>query len=160
MTAANQPIIPFLWFNDNAEEAIELYTKVFTNVEVKQTQRWGKGGPGPEGTLMTASILINGQEFAMLNGGPMYQFTEAVSFVIKCDNQQEVDHYWEKLTENGGKESQCGWLKDKFGLSWQVVPVQLMQLLKNEDPQKSQRVMQAMMQMKKIDIKGLEEAAS
>ncbi|MGB8192074.1 MAG: VOC family protein [Chitinophagaceae bacterium] len=153
-----QKITPFLWFDNNAEEAINLYTSVFKDAKVTNMARYGKEGPGPEGTVMTASFVLNGQEFIALNGGPHFKFTEAVSFVINCEDQEEVDHYWDRLSE-GGSIQQCGWLKDKFGLSWQVVPTILSKLLSDKDRQKAGRVMQAMLRMKKIDIKTLQEAA-
>lgn len=152
-----QKITPFLWFNDNAEEAIKFYSTIFKNSKVGEITRYGDAGPGPKGSMMSASFELNGQEFIALNGGPHFTFTEAISFVINCENQTEVDYYWQKLTE-GGKPSMCGWLKDKFGLSWQVVPAALPRLLKHKDPQKSTRVMNAMLKMQKLDIKALEEA--
>jgi predicted 3-demethylubiquinone-9 3-methyltransferase (glyoxalase superfamily) len=154
-----QTITPFLWFDNQAEEAANFYTSVFKNSTMGKVVRYGDAGPGPKGSVLTASFQLDGQEFIALNGGPQFKFTEAVSFVINCVNQEEVDYYWNKLTE-GGQESQCGWLKDKFGLSWQVVPVQLSQLLSHTDAQKAGRAMQAMLQMKKIDIQKLEEAAA
>jgi predicted 3-demethylubiquinone-9 3-methyltransferase (glyoxalase superfamily) len=154
-----QTITPFLWFDNQAEEAVNFYTSVFKNSKVGKVARYGDAGPGPKGTVITASFQLDGQEFIALNGGPQFRFTEAVSFVINCTNQEEVDYYWNKLTESG-QESQCGWLKDKFGLSWQVVPVQLGQLLSDPDAQKAGRAMQAMLQMKKIDIQKLEQAAA
>jgi predicted 3-demethylubiquinone-9 3-methyltransferase (glyoxalase superfamily) len=152
-----QKITPFLWFNNNAEEAINFYASVFKDAEIKNVARYGDAGPGPKGQVMTASFVLNGQEFIALNGGPQFQFTEAVSFVINCENQEEVDHYWEKLSE-GGQPSRCGWLKDRFGLSWQVVPTILPQLLKDKDPQRAKNVMLAMMKMDKIEIEPLKEA--
>jgi predicted 3-demethylubiquinone-9 3-methyltransferase (glyoxalase superfamily) len=154
-----QTITPFLWFDNQAEEAANFYTSVFKNSTMGKVLRYGDAGPGPKGSVLTASFQLDGQEFIALNGGPQFKFTEAVSFVINCTNQEEVDYYWNKLTE-GGQESQCGWLKDKFGLSWQVVPVQLNQLLSDPNPGKAARAMQAMLQMKKIDIQKLEEAAA
>ena len=158
-----QKIIPFLWFNDNAEEAINLYTSVFKDSKVKSMARYDKASAKasgrPEGSVMTASFELMGQEFVALNGGPHFKFTEAVSFVINCETQEEIDHYWNSLTEGAdAKAQQCGWLKDKFGLSWQVVPTILSKLLSGKEGNKSQRVMQAMLQMKKIDIKTLQEA--
>lgn len=152
-----QKITPFLWFDNNAEEAIQLYTSLFKNAKVKDVVRYGPAGPGPEGTVMTASFEIEGQEFAVINGGPMYKFTEAVSFVIHCDSQEEVDHFWSKLSE-GGQEQMCGWLKDRFGLSWQIIPRVMLQMFKDKDAQRSQRVMGAMMKMRKIDIPTLQAA--
>ena len=151
-------ITPFLWFDDKAEEAMNLYVSVFKNSKILSVTRYGEAGPGPKGTVMTAKFQLDGQEFVALNGGPHFKFTEAISFVIDCETQEEVDEYWERLSE-GGAESQCGWLKDKYGLSWQVVPRILVQLLQDKDAAKSQRVMKAMLQMKKIDIETLKRAA-
>jgi len=153
-----QKITPFLWFDNQAEEAMNFYVSVFKDSKVLSISRYGEGAPVPAGTVMTASFVIEGQQFTALNGGPLFSFTEAISFVIHCATQDEVDHYWEKLTE-GGEEVQCGWLKDKFGVSWQVVPEALGSLLNNPDPNKAQRAMQAMFTMKKIDINQLQEAA-
>lgn len=150
-----QRITPFLWFNGNAEEAANFYTSVFKNSSIGQVSRYGKNMPGPAGSVMVASITLDGQTFTLLNGGPMFKFTEAVSFVINCKDQTEVDYYWNALTADGGQESQCGWLKDKFGLSWQVVPEALPKLLSSG----KQGVMQALMGMKKIDLPTLEKAA-
>ena len=152
-----QKITPFLWFDANAEEAVAFYTSVFKDSKVLATARYGEAGPGPKGSVMTMKFVLNGQEFIALNAGPHFQFNEAVSFVVDCETQQEVDYYWSKLTA-GGKEVQCGWLKDKFGLSWQITPTILPQLLQDKDPQKANRVMQAMMKMVKIDIEGLKRA--
>jgi len=154
---AAQNITPFLWFDTNAEEAVNFYLSVFPNSSLGKTTRWGKGGPGPEGSLMTAGFTLNGVDFAAINGGPHFKFTEAVSFVINCETQEDIDHYWDKLSA-GGSIQQCGWLKDKFGLSWQVVPPLLSKLLADIDAEKSQRVLQAMMKMVKIDIKALQDA--
>jgi len=151
-------ITPFLWFNDQAEEAMNFYVSIFKNSKAGSVTRYGDTGPGPKGSAMTASFQLDGVDFTALNGGPQFPFTEAVSFVIHCETQQEIDHYWDKLTA-GGRPIQCGWLKDKFGLSWQVVPDILPRLLKDPDPKKSQRVMKAMMQMVKIDIARLQQAA-
>ena len=151
-----QKITPFLWFNDNAEEAIEFYMSVFENGSLGTVSRYGEAGPGPKGKLMTASFKLNGQEFVALNGGPQFTFTEAVSFVVNCEAQEEIDHYWDKLSE-GGQTQMCGWLKDKFGLSWQIVPTILGKLLKGDDREKSKRVMNAMLKMKKLDIKTLKD---
>jgi predicted 3-demethylubiquinone-9 3-methyltransferase (glyoxalase superfamily) len=151
--AMTHKITPFLWFNDNAEEATQFYVSVFKDSEILGTNRMGD-----EGQVITTSFRLNGQEFTALNGGPHFTFTEAVSFVIGCVTQEDVDYYWNRLTE-GGQESQCGWLKDKFGLSWQVVPRILLELLQDEDPEKANRVMQAMLQMQKIDVAELERAA-
>ena len=151
-----QKITPFLWFDTNAEEAMNFYTSIFPQSGIGKVSRYGEGAPGPAGSVMVGTITLAGQEFMLLNGGPMYKFTEAVSFVVNCDTQEEVDHYWNKLTE-GGKEIQCGWLKDKFELCWQIVPTALGRLMAG-DKAKAQRVMQAMMKMIKLDIKGLEDA--
>jgi predicted 3-demethylubiquinone-9 3-methyltransferase (glyoxalase superfamily) len=151
-------ITPFLWFDQQAEEAANLYVSIFKDSKILSVARYGKAGPGPEGSVMIVNFQIEGLKFIALNGGPLFKFTEAISFSIDCQTQEEVDHYWSKLTAGGGQESQCGWLKDKFGLSWQVVPTILGQLLADKDPKKSQRVMQAMLQMKKIDIAALQRA--
>ena len=152
-----QKITPFLWFDNNAEEAVNFYVSIFRNSRIISVSRYPEGSPGPAGTVMTATFQLEGQEFMALNGGPQFKFTEAVSFMVNCETQEEVDHYWEKLGE-GGHPSQCGWLKDKFGLSWQIVPVQLGEMMSDKDPQKVQRVMQAMLKMIKIDIAGLKRA--
>ena len=158
-TAPAQKITPMLWFNDNAEEAVNFYTSLFPNSKILSIERYGEAGPGPEGSVMTASFQLAGQQFVALNGGPHFKFTEAISWVIYCDSQAEVDHYWEKLTADGGEESQCGWLKDKYGLSWQVTPRVLIQLIQDPDKEKANRVFQAMLTMKKIEIPKLMEAA-
>ena len=150
-------ITPFLWFDDNAEEAANFYTSVFKNSNVLSISRYGEAGPRPAGTVMTVAFQLNGQEFTALNGGPEFKFTEAVSFVVSCQTQEEVDELWEKLSE-GGEEVKCGWLKDKYGLSWQIVPTVLMEMLQDKDAERAQRVMEAMLQMKKIDIKALRQA--
>jgi predicted 3-demethylubiquinone-9 3-methyltransferase (glyoxalase superfamily) len=152
-----QKITPFLWFDNQAEEAMNFYVSIFKNSKVLSISRYGEGGPGPVGQVMTGSFELNGQQFMVLNGGPEFKFTEAVSFFVNCETQQEVDELWEKLTA-GGEESQCGWLKDKFGLSWQIVPTVLGKLLGDKDAQKAQRVMQAMLKMKKIDTVKLQQA--
>ena len=152
-----QKIIPFLWFNNNAEEAVNFYASVFKDSRILNIARYGDAGPGPKGQVMTASFQLNGQEFIALNGGPHFKFTEAISFVVNCQTQEEVDEYWDKLSD-GGEKSRCGWLKDKFGLSWQVVPTILSKLLGDKDAEKSKRVMSAMMQMDKLDIAKLEQA--
>jgi predicted 3-demethylubiquinone-9 3-methyltransferase (glyoxalase superfamily) len=146
-----------LWFNDNAEEAVNFYVSIFKNSRVLEVSRHGDAGPGPKGTVLTAKFQLDGQDFIALNGGPTFTFTEAISFLVDCQTQQEVDEYWETLSA-GGSKSQCGWLKDKFGLSWQIVPRALMEMLRDKDPAKSQRVMQAMLQMTKIDIGVLKQA--
>jgi predicted 3-demethylubiquinone-9 3-methyltransferase (glyoxalase superfamily) len=157
-------ITPFLWFDNQAEEAMNFYTSVFSagpggkNSKIGSVARYGDAGPGPKGSVMTASFQLDGQEFIALNGGPIFKFTEAISFVVNCENQEEIDYYWNKLTTSGGQESQCGWLKDKFGLSWQIVPAVLSKLLSDKDPKRSQRVMQALMPMKKLIIADLQKA--
>lgn len=154
---ASQKITTFLWFDNNAEEAVNFYTSIFQNSEIISVSRYGEGGPGPSGSVMGMTFRLDGQEFMALNGGPHFKFTEAISLFIKCDSQQEIDRLWEKLSE-GGAKSRCGWLKDKFGLSWQVVPSNLNELLQSRDPEKSKRVMQALMQMDKLDIQKLKDA--
>ncbi len=150
-------ITPFLWFDREAEEAANFYISIFKNSKLGKVTRCGKSGPLPEGTVMTIEFELDGQHFAALNGGPHFKFTEAVSFSIRCDSQADVDHYWTNLCE-GGAESMCGWLKDKFGLSWQVVPTILIDMLGDPDPAKAQRVTQAMLKMRKIDIPTLQRA--
>ena len=152
-----QRITPFLWFDGQAEEAANFYVSIFPNSKVGSTSRYGEGGPGPKGTVMTVGFELDGLSFTALNGGPMFKFTEAVSFVVNCETQDEVDHYWEKLS-GGGTTQVCGWLKDKFGLSWQIVPTALPRLLTDKDPEKRKRVFAAMMQMTKPDIAALERA--
>lgn len=152
-----QKITPFLWFNNNAEEAVEFYTSVFKDSKVLSMSRYSDDAHGRKGSVMTIEFLINGQEFVALNGGPEFSFTPAVSFFIKCQDQQEVDYYWDKLSA-GGQIMECGWLQDKFGVSWQVVPVTLQKLLNDKDPAKAQRVTQALYKMKKLDIAALEKA--
>jgi predicted 3-demethylubiquinone-9 3-methyltransferase (glyoxalase superfamily) len=153
-----QKITPFLWFNDNAEEAMQFYMSVFPDASIEKVVRYGEAGPGPAGSVMTAVFKLFGQEYIALNGGPKFSFTEAVSFVINCETQEEVDHYWNQLSE-GGIRSRCGWLKDRFGLSWQVVPTALSRLLSAGTAAQKGRVMQAMMKMEKLVIAALEEAA-
>ena len=152
-----QKLTPFLWFDNQAEEAADFYVAIFKNSKIVSIDRYGDAGPGPKGTVMIATFQIDGQEFVALNGGPRFKLTEAVSFVVNCETQEEVDYFWEKLSANGEK-SRCGWLKDKFGLSWQVVPTILDKLMRDKDAAKAQRVMQAMLQMDKIDIKTLQQA--
>ncbi len=152
-----QKITPFLWFDTQAEEAAKFYVSVFKNSRVVTVARYGDTGPGPKGSVMTVEFELDGERFVGLNGGPNFKFTEAVSFVVNCQDQEEVDHFWEKLTA-GGKEVQCGWLKDKYGLSWQIVPTVAIEYLKDKDPEKSQRVMAAIMKMIKIDIATLKQA--
>ncbi len=157
-----QKITPFLWYDDQAEEAASFYAVVFKNSKVGKVTRYeeesAKATGRPAGSAMTVEFEIEGQKFVALNGGPHFKFTEAVSFVVNCETQEEVDYFWDKLTADGGSESQCGWLKDKYGLSWQIVPTILPELLRDKDAEKSHRVMMAMMQMKKIDIPGLKRA--
>jgi predicted 3-demethylubiquinone-9 3-methyltransferase (glyoxalase superfamily) len=151
-------ITPSLWFDANAEEAVTFYTSVFTDSEILNVSRYGEAGPGPEGSVVTISFRLGDQEFIAINGGPAFSFTEAISFMIDCASQDEVDYYWEKLIEGGGRPDQCGWLKDRFGLSWQVVPTVLGELMADEDPEKANRVTQAMLKMTKLDIASLQEA--
>jgi predicted 3-demethylubiquinone-9 3-methyltransferase (glyoxalase superfamily) len=152
-----QKITPFLWFDGKAEEAMKLYVSIFKNSKVLGVSRYGEAGPGPKGSVMTVRFELDGQEFIGLNGGPQFKFTEAVSFSVDCKTQEEVDELWEKLSE-GGEQGPCGWLKDKYGLSWQIVPAVLGQMLSDPDRKKSKRAMEAMLQMKKIDIAGLQKA--
>ena len=152
-----QKITPFLWFDSHAEEAANFYVSIFKNSTIKSVSRYGEGGPGPKGTVMSVTFQLAGQDFMALNGGPLYTFTPAVSFFVNCESQQEIDELWEKLTA-GGEEVRCGWLKDKFGLSWQIIPTALGEMLQDKDPEKSKRVMQAMMQMNKLDIAALKRA--
>jgi predicted 3-demethylubiquinone-9 3-methyltransferase (glyoxalase superfamily) len=152
-----QKITPFLWFDSNAEEAMNFYVSVFKNSKVMSVSRYGDAGPGPKGSVMSATFQLEGQQFYALNGGPHFTFTPAISFFVNCETQEEVDELWEKLSA-GGEKSQCGWLKDKFGVSWQVIPSILGKLLQDKDPEKSKRVMNAMLQMKKIDIARLQQA--
>ncbi len=153
-----QKITPFLWFDNNAEEAVKFYMSIFNNSKITHTSRYGDAGPGPKGQVMVMSFELEGQHFSALNGGPIYKFTEAISFLVLCDDQKEVDRLWSKLTADGGKEVQCGWLKDKFGLSWQIVPNVLMEMIGDKDQAKADRAMAAMMQMVKFDIKKLQAA--
>jgi predicted 3-demethylubiquinone-9 3-methyltransferase (glyoxalase superfamily) len=152
-----QKISPFLWFDDQAEAAATFYVSIFKNSKVGKASRYGDEGPGPAGSVMVVPFQLEGQEFLALNGGPEFKFSPAISFVVDCESQQEVDYFWEKLSE-GGETVQCGWLTDKFGLSWQVVPTILNELIQDEDREKSGRVMKAMLQMIKLDIKKLQEA--
>lgn len=152
-----QKIHPMLWFDNQAEDAANFYTSIFKNSKITGIARNTEGGPAPAGTVLTVGFQLDGVDFTALNGGPLFKFTEAVSFVIDCATQDEVDYYWDKLLE-GGQPVQCGWLKDKFGLSWQVVPKRLIELLQDKDKARTGRVMQAMMKMVKLDIKTLEEA--
>ena len=152
-----QKITPFLWFDNEAEEAMNFYTSVFRNSKVGNVVRYGDAGPGPKGSVMVASFELEGLRFTALNGGPQFKFTEAISFHVACESQDEVDYFWDRLSE-GGSIQQCGWLKDKFGLSWQLVPTVLPKMLSDPDREKANRVMQAMLRMKKLDIAGLEQA--
>ena len=153
-----QKITPFLWFNSQAEEAMNFYVSIFKNSKVLDISRYGEVGPGEEGTVMTVSFELEGQRFIGLNGGPEFPFTEAISFLVNCETQEEVDELWEKLSA-GGQEGRCGWLKDKYGVWWQIIPSVLSELLQDEDHEKAGRVMRAMLRMDKIDVKGLQEAA-
>lgn len=155
--AAKQKITTFLWFDKEAEEAARFYTSTFPDSKILAVSRYGDAGPGPKGTAMTVEFQLAGQRFLALNGGPQFKFTEAISLLVDCETQEEVDELWRKLT-SGGKEAPCGWLKDRFGLSWQIVPSALGQLLQDPDPERSKRVMQAMLQMKKIDVAALRRA--
>ena len=157
MSKSLQKITPFLWFDHQAEEAARFYTSVFRNSRIETVTRYGDAGPGPKGSVMTVAFELDGQKFTALNGGPAFQFTEAVSFVVHCETQEEVDEIWEKLSDGGG-EVQCGWLKDKFGLSWQIVPTVFIEMMQDQDAERKERVMRAMFQMKKLDIAGLEAA--
>jgi predicted 3-demethylubiquinone-9 3-methyltransferase (glyoxalase superfamily) len=152
-----QKITPFLTFNDQAEEAVNLYVSVFKNSKIVSVSRYGEGAPGPAGTVMSVSFVLEGQEFNALNGGPQFTFAEGISLFVNCETQKEVDELWERLSE-GGEKGQCGWLKDKFGVSWQIIPTALGQMLGDKDPQKARNVMQAMLQMTKIDIETLRRA--
>jgi predicted 3-demethylubiquinone-9 3-methyltransferase (glyoxalase superfamily) len=152
-----QKITPFLWFDDKAEEAMNFYVSIFKNSRVVSISRYGEAGPGAVGSVMTASFVLDGLEFVALNGGPQFTFSPAISFVVNCTTQEEVDELWAKLSA-GGKEVQCGWLEDRYGLSWQIVPTALVEMLNAADAAKANRVMQAMLQMVKIDIEGLRRA--
>ena len=150
-------ITPFLWFDTQAEEAARFYVSIFKNSKIVKIARYGEAGPGPKGSVMTVVFELERQEFIALNGGPQFKFTEAISFSVNCETQKEVDQFWEKLSQ-GGEEGPCGWLKDRYGLSWQINPVILGEMLSDPDPRKSRRVMQAMLKMKKIDIAALKKA--
>ena len=152
-----QKITPNLWFDTEAEEAANFYTSIFKDSEIVNVMHYGDAGPRPAGMVMTVTFRLQGQEFTGINGGPDFKFNEAISFLVNCESQDEVDEYWENLSE-GGEEGPCGWLKDKFGVSWQIAPTVLDKLLQDEDPEKADRVMKAMLQMKKIDIAGLQKA--
>jgi predicted 3-demethylubiquinone-9 3-methyltransferase (glyoxalase superfamily) len=153
-----QKITPCLWFDTQAEEAARFYSSIFKNSKIGAISRYGEAGPGPAGSVMTITFQLDGQEFMGLNGGPIFKFNEAVSFVVNCENQQEVDEMWAKLSRGGGQEVQCGWLKDRYGVSWQIVPKVLGELMKDTDPAKTQRVLAAIMQMKKLSVEGLKRA--
>ena len=152
-----QKITPFLWYDNQAEEAATFYVSIFNNSKVKSINRYGDAGPGPKGSVMIVKFQLEGQDFIALNGGPTFQFTPAISLFVDCETQEEVDQLWEKLSA-GGRKDRCGWLQDKYGLSWQIVPRALQTLMSDPDPKKSQRVMKAMLQMDKIDIKKLQDA--
>ncbi len=152
-----QKITPFLWFDGQAEEAMNFYTSIFKNAKTGRVRRYGEAGPGPKGSVMSAEFELNGQPFIALNGGPHFSFTPAISFFVHCETQEEVDELWEKLSA-GGETQRCGWLTDKFGLSWQIIPNALGEMLQDSDPEKSKRVMQAMLGMVKIDVAGLKQA--
>jgi predicted 3-demethylubiquinone-9 3-methyltransferase (glyoxalase superfamily) len=158
MTMQKQKITPFLWFDTQAEEAAKFYLSVFKDGKITATTYYGLDGPGPKGSVMTVTFEINGQDFVALNGGPNFKFTEAISFVINCESQKEVDYYWEKLVAGGGEHVECGWLKDKYGLCWQVVPTALFDMIQDADRARVQRVMKAMMQMTKLDLAKLQHA--
>ncbi|MEJ2157491.1 MAG: VOC family protein [Desulfobacteraceae bacterium] len=153
-----QKITPFLWFDYQAEEAVNFYTGIFANSKILDISRYGEAGPGPAGSVMTVSFRIEDQRFVALNGGPVFNFTPAISFVVDCKTQEEVDRLWERLSAGGGETGQCGWLTDRYGISWQVVPTRLAELATDPDPAKANRVMQAMQTMTKIDIPALEAA--
>jgi predicted 3-demethylubiquinone-9 3-methyltransferase (glyoxalase superfamily) len=152
-------ITPWLWFDTEGEEAAEFYTSIFPNSKIVEVSRYGAAGPRPEGLVMTVAFELDGQPFAALNGGPEFTFSEALSFLVSCEDQEEVDWYWNKLSE-GGEQGPCGWLKDRYGVSWQIIPTALDELLGDPDREKAQRVMQAMLSMRKIEIEGLERAAA
>ena len=154
-----QKITPCLWFDTEAEEAAAFYTSIFKNSRILDVARFGEAGPRPAGMVMTVNFDLDGQEFVALNGGPEFAFNEAISFQVSCESQDEVDEFWTRLSE-GGEEGPCGWLKDKYGVSWQIVPTRLMELVNDPDPERSQGAMRAMLEMQKIDIATLEQAAS
>jgi len=159
MLSSNQRITPNLWFDEQAEEAARYYVSVFKDSGIQTISRYGAGAPKPEGSVLTVGFTLEGQSFTALNGGPQFPFTEAVSFIVHCRTQEEVDHYWERLSEGGDAKAQmCGWLKDKYGVSWQIVPDALIEYITDADPVKAQRTMQAMLQMKKLDISALKAA--
>jgi predicted 3-demethylubiquinone-9 3-methyltransferase (glyoxalase superfamily) len=152
-----QKIIPFLWFDGKAEEAANFYVSIFKNAKIGAARRYGEAGPGPKGSVMSVEFQLDGQQFIALNGGPQFTFSPAISFFVNCETQEEVDELWEKLSA-GGNKNRCGWLQDKFGVSWQIIPTALGKLMSDPDPEKSKRVMKAMLQMDKININGLEQA--
>ena len=152
-----QKIVPFLWFDGNAEEAMNFYVSVFKNSKVLSVTRYGEAGPGPKGTVMSCTFQLEGQDFYALNGGPQFKFTPAISLFVNCETQQEIDVLWKTLSA-GGREDQCGWLQDKYGLSWQIIPTALGRMLGDKDAKKATAAMKAMLQMKKLDIKGLQQA--
>jgi predicted 3-demethylubiquinone-9 3-methyltransferase (glyoxalase superfamily) len=152
-----QKITPFLWFDHEAEAAMTFYVSIFKDAKILGVTRYTAAGPRPKGSVMTANFVLHGQEFVLLNGGPIYKLTPAISFAVECDTQEEVDYYWAKLSE-GGSFQQCGWLTDKFGVSWQIVPKEFIEMIKDADDARSQRVMNAMLQMTKLDIKALRQA--
>ncbi len=154
-----QKITTFLWFDTQAEEAVKFYVSVFKNSKILKTVLYGDAGPRPKGTVMVIDFELDGQRFTALNGGPEFKFNESISLVVNCKTQQEIDYFWEKLSE-GGQTIECGWLKDKYGLAWQIVPEQLEELLSESDPEKTNRVMNAVMKMKKLDLKTLQQAAA
>ena len=153
-----EKIIPFLWYDGKAEEAAKLYTSIFPNSKILSVKHWGEGSPFPKDQAMTVTFELDGRRFHAMDAGPQFKFTEATSMFVNCSSQEEVDNYWNKLTADGGQESMCGWLKDKYGLSWQIIPTALMEMMSDKDPAKAGRTMQAMMKMKKIDIAVLKKA--
>jgi len=156
--SSKQKITTYLWFDNNAQEAMNFYLSIFKNSKILDVVRYGDAGPGPKGTVMCGTFQLEGQQFMALNGGPHFKFTEAISLFVHCETQEEVDDLWKKLTAGGGAPSQCGWLKDKFGLSWQIIPSVLLEMLADKDADKSKRVMEAMLKMSKIDVKKLRQA--
>ena len=152
-----QKITPFLWFDNQAEEAAKFYTSILKNSRIVQVSRYGDGGPGPKGSVMTVAFELEGQAFTALNGGPQFKFTDAISFAVDCKSQEEVDYMWARLTD-GGEEGMCGWLRDRYGVAWQIVPTALVEMLNDPDPEKAQRVTEALLKMKKIDIQALKQA--
>lgn len=156
--SSKQKITTYLWFDNNAEEAMNFYVSIFKSSKILNVARYGDAGPGPKGTVMCGTFQLEEQQFMALNGGPHFKFTEAISLLVNCETQEEVDDLWKKLAADGGAPSRCGWLKDKFGLSWQIIPAALFELMGDKDPEKSKRVMEAMLQMSKIDINGLKQA--